>query len=238
MTKWVGSVTKPSSSLDFARRAFTQLRSGRPGPVLLVVPPNLGEYDEAEYPYTPVKGWKSAPDPDDVKAAVRRYYRPRTPASRGRGCLLWPGDRRAAAVRRADSSPCVDHPEGQERVPGEPPSAVVRPWCWPNIFSTSATCCSPSVPASSSTGQPCCRCQAHKTIVQCTVDTLDINRSYETSYAVIGDAKFTLQALIQEFSAQTGGVRARIRRCSMRSRRVRRSFWPNTARSWSPTRSQ
>ena len=41
--------------------------------------------------------------------------------------------------------------------------------------------------------------------MQCTVDTLDINRSYETSYAVIGDAKFTLQALIQELSAQTGG---------------------------------
>jgi acetolactate synthase-1/2/3 large subunit len=45
----------------------------------------------------------------------------------------------------------------------------------------------------------------HKTIVQCTVDTLDINRSYETDYAVIGDAKLTLQALIQELSAQTGG---------------------------------
>ena len=32
-----------------------------------------------------------------------------------------------------------------------------------------------------------------KTIVQCTVDTLDINRSYETRHAVIGDAKLTLR---------------------------------------------
>jgi hypothetical protein len=30
-----------------------------------------------------------------------------------------------------------------------------------------------------------------KTIIQCTVDTLDINRSYETRHAVIGDAKLT-----------------------------------------------
>ena len=41
-----------------------------------------------------------------------------------------------------------------------------------------------------------------KTIVQCTVDTLDINRSYETRHAVIGDAKLTLQALIDELSKQ------------------------------------
>jgi thiamine pyrophosphate-dependent acetolactate synthase large subunit-like protein len=41
-----------------------------------------------------------------------------------------------------------------------------------------------------------------KTIVQCTVDTLDINRSYETRHAVIGDAKLTLQALIDELAAR------------------------------------
>ncbi len=44
---------------------------------------------------------------------------------------------------------------------------------------------------------------AHKkTIVQCTIDTLDINRSYETRHAVIGDAKLTLQALVQELQAK------------------------------------
>ena len=32
------------------------------------------------------------------------------------------------------------------------------------------------------------------------MDTLDINRSYETKHAVIGDAKLTLQALIAELS--------------------------------------
>jgi acetolactate synthase-1/2/3 large subunit len=46
---------------------------------------------------------------------------------------------------------------------------------------------------------------AKKTIVQCTVDTLDINRSYETRHAVIGDAKLTLQALAEELSERGGG---------------------------------
>ncbi|HEV8437713.1 MAG TPA: thiamine pyrophosphate-dependent enzyme, partial [Methylomirabilota bacterium] len=48
-----------------------------------------------------------------------------------------------------------------------------------------------------------------KTIVQCTVDTLDINRSYETRNAVIGDAKLTVAALAGELSAKTGGARKR-----------------------------
>ena len=79
VTKWVGTVDKAELIPDFAQRAFTQLRSGRPGPVLLIVPPNLGEYDEDEHPYTPIKGWKSAPDPDDVKAAVQALLRAQNP---------------------------------------------------------------------------------------------------------------------------------------------------------------
>src|SRR5918912_656516 len=67
------------------RRAFTQLRSGRPGPVLLLVPRDLAEYDEQAHPYAPPKGWKSGPDPDDVKQAVRTLLTARDP-------LLWVGE--------------------------------------------------------------------------------------------------------------------------------------------------
>ncbi|HWN92054.1 MAG TPA: hypothetical protein VNQ15_11595, partial [Verrucomicrobiae bacterium] len=67
----MGKIDRADLVPDYLRRAFTQLRSGRPGPVLLLLPRDLGEYDEAEHPYTPVKGWRSGPDPDDVKTAVR-----------------------------------------------------------------------------------------------------------------------------------------------------------------------
>src|SRR5207249_3440091 len=46
-----------------------------------------------------------------------------------------------------------------------------------------------------------------KTIIQCTVDTLDINRSYETRHAVIGDAKLTLQALTDDLASRPGAAR-------------------------------
>src|SRR5207245_10642022 len=79
VTNWVGTADTAELIPDCAQLAFTQLRSGRPGPVLLIVPPNLGEYDEDVHPYTPVKGWRSAPDPDDVKAAVQALLRAQNP---------------------------------------------------------------------------------------------------------------------------------------------------------------
>jgi thiamine pyrophosphate-dependent acetolactate synthase large subunit-like protein len=70
------------------RRAHPRLRArarsricgrGAPGPVLLIVPRDLGEYDTDEHPYSPVKGWRSGPDPDDVKSAVKALLAAKDP---------------------------------------------------------------------------------------------------------------------------------------------------------------
>ena len=71
---------------------------------------------------------------------------------------------------------------------------------------------------------------AHKTIVQCTVDTLDLNRSYETRYALVGDAKLTLQALHRELADQTGAGSAPNGDCWMRSRLGERLTWSGSVR--------
>ena len=64
VTKWSGYINKAERVPEFMRRAFTHLRSGRPGPVLLQLPRGLGKYDMDEFPYIPVKGWKSQGDPN------------------------------------------------------------------------------------------------------------------------------------------------------------------------------
>ena len=46
---------------------------------------------------------------------------------------------------------------------------------------------------------------ASKKIIQCNLDELHVNRIYPTAHAVIGDAKFTLDALAAEVSDRTGG---------------------------------
>ncbi len=171
--------------------------------MLLVVPRDLGEYDADEHPYAPVKGWRTGPDPDDVKSAIKALLAAKDP-------LLYVGE----GVYYADATsellqfaelaqvPVLTTLKGKGTFPENHPLSVgvrgslaehflskcdllfsIGSSLFPNRFSH-------SIPDAEK-----------KTIVQCTVDTLDINRSYETRHAVIGDAKLTLQALSDELSA-------------------------------------
>src|SRR6266566_7774773 len=202
VTKWVGTVDKAELIPDFAQRAFTQLRSGRPGPVLLIVPPNLGEYDEGEHPYTPIKGWKSAPDPDDVKAAVQALLRAQNPLLYvGEGIFYAQAMDELLQFAELAQVPVLTTLKGKSAFPENHPLAVgvrgslaerflrkcdllfsIGASLFPNRFSH-------AIPDADK-----------KTIVQCTIDTLDLNRSYETRHAVVGDAKLTLQALYEEMT--------------------------------------
>src|SRR6476620_8197490 len=209
VTKCVGTIDRADLVPDYMRRAVTQLRTGRPGPVLMIVPKDLGDYDDDKYPYTPVKGWRSGPDPDDVKAAVKALLAAKDP-------LLYVGegvyyaDATAELLQFAELAqvPVLTTLKGKGVFPENHVLSLgvrgslaahflnkcdllfsIGSSLFPNRFSH-------SIPD-----------PEKKTIVQCTVDTLDINRSYETRHAVIGDAKLTLQALIDEFSRQAGGAR-------------------------------
>jgi acetolactate synthase I/II/III large subunit len=209
VTKWVGKIDRADLVPDYLRRAFTQLRSGRPGPVLLLVPRDLGEYDEAEHPYTPVKGWRSGPDPDDVKAALRALLGAKDPLLYvGEGVLYADATSELLTFAELAQVPVLTTLKGKSAFPENHPLSVgcrgslaehflrkadvlfsIGSSLFPNRFSH-------AVPDADK-----------KTIIQCTVDTLDINRSYETRHAVIGDAKLTLQALVDELGSRPGGAR-------------------------------
>ena len=207
VTKWVGEVDRAELIPDYLRRAFTHLRSGRPGPVLLLVPRDLGEYDDAEHPYSPVKGWRSGPDPDDVRSAARVLLDAKHPLLFvGEGVLYADATAELRELAELAQVPVLTTLKAKGAFPENHPLSVgvrgshaehflrqadvlfsVGASLFPNRFSH-------AIPDADK-----------KTIVQCTVDMLDINRSYETSHAVIGDAKLTLAALVQEISARGGG---------------------------------
>lgn len=209
VTKWIGEIDRAELVPDYMRRAFTHLRSGRPGPVLLTVPRDLGEYDEALHPYVPPKRWRSGPDPADVSEAVKALLAAKRP-------ILYVGE----GVYYADACEELKHfaemavvpvlttlkakgafPENHPLALGVRGSLAaqflnecdllfsVGSSLFPNRFSH-------AIPR-----------PQNKTIVQCTVDMLDINRSYETKHALVGDAKLSLQALIQEYEKQAGETR-------------------------------
>jgi acetolactate synthase-1/2/3 large subunit len=206
VTKWVGKVDRADLLPDYVRRAFTQLRSGRPGPVLLIVPRDLGEYEEDEHPYAPIKGWRSGPDPDDVRDAIKALRAARNPLLYvGEGVLYADATAELRQFAELAQLPVLTTLKAKSAFPESHPLSVgvrgslaehflrncdvlfsIGSSLFPNRFSH-------AIP------------DAHgKTIVQCTIDTLDINRSYETRCAVIGDAKLTLHALVGELSARGG----------------------------------
>ena len=51
VSKWYGHLDKPERLPEFMRRAFTMLRTGRPGPVVIAIPDSDARYDDASDPY-------------------------------------------------------------------------------------------------------------------------------------------------------------------------------------------
>jgi len=91
ITKWSARISTPGRVTEMLRRAFTHLRAGPPGPVLLELPRDVAgaEIDEKDLAYSPVKSLRSAGDPSDVAdvaARARAAARPMILAGHG---VLW-----------------------------------------------------------------------------------------------------------------------------------------------------
>jgi len=211
VTKWIGHIDQPQRVPEFLRRAFTYLRTGRPGPVLVTIPRNLcaGEYDDDEHPYMPVKGWRWAPDPDDVGAAVKALLAAKNPLLYvGEG--IYYGDATDELLQFAELAqvPVMTTLKAKSAFPENHPLSVgVRGEVATHFLEGCDLLFAIGSSLSPGRFSQTIPNPNDKTIVQCTVDELDINKSYKVDCAIIGDAKFALQALIEEASSQTGGGR-------------------------------
>src|SRR5689334_20176915 len=72
VTKWIDQVPDARAVPEVMRRAFTQVRNGRPRPVLVEIPIDVMA-EEAPEPldYRPVPRLRSGPDPRDVESVAR-----------------------------------------------------------------------------------------------------------------------------------------------------------------------
>jgi len=204
VTKWQGYINKAERVPEYMRRAFTQLKTGRPSPVLLSLPRGLGQYDEDEFSYTPVQGWRSQGDPEDVKKAVKALRSATRP-------LLWVGHGVFSSdacselkefaelaqipvltTLKAKSAFPEDHPlslgvrgEPAERFLGKADLVLaVGVGFTPSHFMH-------SIPDA-----------AGKKIIQCTVDESDLNCDYAVDQVVLGDARLVLRQLAAELERQ------------------------------------
>ena len=209
VSKWFGYIDKPERVPEFMRRAFTMLRSGRPGPVILAVPDPTGTYDETADPYVTVKGWKSAPDPTDVTAAVDLLLKAQNPLIyAGEGVIYANASEELKSLAELINAPVISTLKAKGAFPENHPLFVgVRGDHVSNYLDKSDLVLavgSSLSPGRFSHGIPNA---ASKTIIHCNIDELHVNKVYSTAQAVIGDARFTLQALANEVSSRTSEVK-------------------------------
>ena len=207
VSKWFGYIDRPERVPEFMRRAFTMLRSGSPGPVILAVPNPTGTYDEEADPYVPVKGWKAAPDPTDISLAVDLLMQAEKPLVYAGEGVIYAGaaDELKVLAERANT-PVVTTLKAKGAFPEDHPLFVgVRGDQVTNYLTNSDLILAVGTSLSPGRFSHAIPNAASKTIIHCTVNELHVNKVYPTAQAVIGDARHTLQALADEVASRSGG---------------------------------
>ncbi|MBN1687406.1 MAG: hypothetical protein JW852_12170 [Spirochaetales bacterium] len=203
VTKWTGHIDHAERVPEFARRAFTFLRNGHPGPVLLTLPADLGEYDEEQHPYSPAKRWMYAPAAGEVQAALTALSGAKRPLIfAGQGVLQAGATEELLRIAETLQIPVVTTLKGKSCFPeNHRLSAGVRGEPAVELLNE----CDVLFAVGSSLAGGHFRHKINeaekKYIIQCTIDERDINRKWKTDLALIGDAKLTLQAILEAYAA-------------------------------------
>lgn len=212
VTKWVAQVPFADRIPQLMRRAFTLLRSGRPGPVMLEVPIDvMDEPLNGELDYRPFRVSRPQGDPRDVEEALNVLLSARAPVIvAGQGVLYAEAWDELREFAELVGVPVMTTLNGKGAFPEDHPLALgaggrTRPLTVDHFLNkadvvfgvgTSFTRSAYIVPI-----------PPGKTMVQITIDEADVNKDYPVSYGVIGDAKAVLSQLIALTRARLGGPR-------------------------------
>ncbi len=212
VTKWSEQINMIERIPEMMRRAFTQVRTGRPGPVLLEIPSDVlrGDYPDDAVNYSPVTPRASAGDPGDVKEAARLLLSAERPVIQaGQGVLYAEAWDELLELAELTLAPVMTTMAGKSAFPEDHPLA---------LGTRSGTTTGPVVhfldKADLVFGIGCSFTRIHygadrfdsKVIVHCTNSLDDINKDYDPDHAVVGDAKLVLSQLIEEVKLQLGSA--------------------------------
>src|SRR5690554_5931372 len=202
VAKHAEPLTSPADVAPVLRRAFAMLRNGRPQPVVVELPydvlamPFTGELD-----YAPGKVVRSQPASEAIEAATDRLVAAENPAIYAGQGIHWSeayDELRALAEHLA--IPVMTSLPGKSAFDETHPLALgsggngingcVRKWldeCDLLVgvgCSFTATSFGLAIPAG-------------KRVIHSTLDPLDIDKSVPSEVALVGDARLTLEALLQ-----------------------------------------
>ena len=199
ITKSLEEVNSGNRAPEIMRRAFSQLKMGRPGPVMVEIPSDVAseDIDESDFVYQPVKAACSAANSRDVDEAARVLVEARCPVIyAGQGVLYAEGTEELVQLAELLQTPVMTSLEGKSAFPEDHPLSLgtgAAPLTGPiyNFLLKADVVfgigCSFTRHAHATTIPP------EKVMIHSTNDPRDINKDYTVDYPIIGDSRLVLR---------------------------------------------
>jgi acetolactate synthase-1/2/3 large subunit len=211
ITKWVEELTAADQVAEVMRRAFSLLKMGRPGPVMVEIP---GDIAVADFPgavnYTPVKRTTSGANVGDVAEAAKVLLQARSPMIvAGQGVLYAEATDELLELAELLQIPVSTPLEGKSAFPehhalslGTGAGVMPRPV---HTFLQKADVVLAIGTSLTKHNITAAAIPPGKVIIHATNDERDINKQYAADYPILGDAKWVLRQFIDAAKDLLGG---------------------------------
>ncbi|MBT4161145.1 MAG: thiamine pyrophosphate-requiring protein [Gammaproteobacteria bacterium] len=200
ITKWAEPVTLGRNVPDVMRRAFSQLRNGRGGPVLIEVPGDVFREEVADdFVYVPSTKSRTAPDPADVQRAAEVLAGAENPVIyAGQGVHFGKAWEELKSLAETWNIPVTTSLEGKSAFPEDHPLSLgsggrslpraVHEFLQDAdvIFGIGCSFALTGFGVQMPKG---------KTIIHATLDPMDLNKDVPVQHTMTGDSQLTLSML-------------------------------------------
>jgi acetolactate synthase-1/2/3 large subunit len=210
VTKWVEQVVMADAVPDAMRRAFTQVKNGRPRPVMVEIPADVLREEVPEpLAYRPTPRVRTGPDPRDVSIAAGMLVAAERPVIyAGQGvhyARAWQALRELAELLEA---PVTTSLQGKSAFPENHPLSLGSggrsiPKTVHHFLNEADLIF--GIGCSFSTTNYGVAMPKGKRILQATLDPTDLNKDVVIEHGVVGDAGLALEALLAEVRGRLRG---------------------------------
>ncbi len=207
--KWTGSINNSERISGLMRQAISELKNGRPGPVMLemqrdVMGEEVSNIDEFGTP----ESYVTAPSKSELRAAVKALINAKKPVIwAGQGVLYSSASDKLTEFAELSQIPVITTMPGKSAIDERHPlslgaanrTAPKAVWEW--LKSSDVIFCIGSSLTKTNYGIDI---PDGKTLIHSTNNSADINKEYPTDIGMVGDARKTLCMMVDEIKGQIG----------------------------------
>jgi acetolactate synthase-1/2/3 large subunit len=196
VTKWAQRVMSADGIPASVQEAFRQMRSGRPRPVEIEIPPEALAEPTGAAPLPPVETPRQAPDPERIRRAARWLAESRRPLLyAGGGVVQGDASQAFTALAQRLQAAVVTSREGKGAISDDDPLSVGTLWVNRRLH--------PLIQHADAILAVGTRFQntgalPSQRVIHVDVDAAELGRNFPGAYGIEADARLALDALIED----------------------------------------